>query len=460
MDEFSACALILAGGKGTRMHSDKPKVLKTLLGEPMLYYVYKALESSFADKIYTIVGFGAEHVQDAFPDRAEKFILQKEQLGTGHALQTAWESIKKSGCEYCFVINGDTPLVNKKSVIDFLASVQEDKADLSFLTIKPDGQNQFGRVIRDKNSQVLAIVEAKDYDESVHGPASGEVNAGIYCLKVSSIESLLFKLTNENRSGEYYITDLVDLAVANNMNVTAVNCGNSIDLMGINTPVELAKAESALRCKIVHELLEQGVVIHNYECAAIGPKAEIAPGAEISGPCEIFGESVLGSGSCVEFNVWMRNARIAENATIHSFSHITDCEVGVGCSVGPYGRLRPGAVLEEGAKIGNFVEVKKSRLGKGVKASHLTYLGDSEVGAGTNVGAGTITCNYDGKNKFKTIIGEDVFIGSNSALVAPVNIGAGSLIGAGSTITRNVNEGELAIARSKQVNLRRRNEKS
>ncbi|WP_027177728.1 bifunctional UDP-N-acetylglucosamine diphosphorylase/glucosamine-1-phosphate N-acetyltransferase GlmU [Maridesulfovibrio bastinii] len=460
MTDFSACALVLAAGKGTRMYSDKPKVLRTLLGEPMLHYVYSALDTVFEDKIYTVVGFGAEHVEAAFPDYKSGFVLQKEQLGTGHALQTAWSSVQESGCEYCFIINGDTPLVNKVTVLDFLDAAVKDKTDLSFLTITPDEENQFGRVIRDKDLKVKAIVEAKDYDESVYGPPSGEVNAGIYCLKVSAIDGLLSRLNNENKSGEYYITDLVDLAVESEMNVTAVNCGNSIDLMGINTPYELSKAESALRFKIVDDLLRQGVVVHNCECAAVGPKAEIAPGAEITGPCEIFGKSVISSGCLVESNVFMRDAFIAEGAVIHSFSHIEKSEVGVGCSVGPYGRLRPGAVLEEGSKVGNFVEVKKSRLGKGVKASHLTYLGDSEIGAGTNVGAGTITCNYDGKNKFKTIIGENVFIGSNTAIVAPVEVGAGALIGAGSTITKKIGENELAVARGKQVNIRRHTEKS
>lgn len=460
MIDFSACALVLAGGKGTRMHSDRPKVLKTLLGEPMLYYVYSALNPVFEKNIFTIVGFGAGYVESAFPEYSENFILQKEQLGTGHALQTAWDSIKNSGCEYCFVINGDTPLVKEESIVDFLEAVRNEEADISFLTITPDTPNQFGRVIRDEKLKVKAIIEAKDYDENLYGPASGEVNAGIYCLKVSAIDKLLYSLTNDNRSGEYYITDLVDLAVDADMNVTALNCGNSIDLMGINNPVELAKAESALRLDIVTGLLDSGVIVHNYECAAVGPRAVVAPGAEINGPCEIYGETKISAGACVEFNVHMLNARVAENAVIHSFSHIENCEVGVGCSVGPYGRLRPGAVLEEGSKIGNFVEVKKSRLGKGVKASHLTYLGDSEIGAGTNVGAGTITCNYDGKNKFKTIVGENVFIGSNTALVAPVEIGPEVLIGAGSTITKDVGEGELAIARSKQVNLRRRTEKS
>ncbi|MBI9111782.1 bifunctional UDP-N-acetylglucosamine diphosphorylase/glucosamine-1-phosphate N-acetyltransferase GlmU [Maridesulfovibrio ferrireducens] len=460
MHDSFACALVLAGGKGTRMHSEKPKVLKTLLGESMLYYVYNALRPSIGDEIFTIVGFGSEYVEDSFPQMKEKFVLQKEQLGTGHALQQGWERIKASGLEYCLVINGDTPLIGAKSVSDFLEAVKEDGADLSFVTITPKDPCQFGRVIRNKAGQVTAIVEAKDYDESVHGPVSGEVNAGIYCLKISAVEELLSKLTNENKSGEYYITDLVDLAVECGMNVTAVDCGDSIDLMGINNPYELANAESTLRMRIAEKWLRSGVIIHNWESAVIGPRVKIRPGVEITGPCELYGETSIASGVVIKSHVVISDSSIAENAEIKAYSHLEEANVGPKCAVGPYGRLRPGAVLEEGAKIGNFVEMKKAVLGKGAKASHLTYLGDSEIGAGTNIGAGTITCNYDGKNKFKTIIGENAFIGSNTALIAPVTIGNGALIAAGSTITKDVNDGDLAVARSKQVNISRTSQKS
>ncbi|WP_031484665.1 bifunctional UDP-N-acetylglucosamine diphosphorylase/glucosamine-1-phosphate N-acetyltransferase GlmU [Maridesulfovibrio frigidus] len=460
MHDSFACALVLAGGKGTRMHSEKPKVLKTLLGESMLYYVYNALRPSIGDDIFTIVGFGSEYVEEAYPEMKDKFVLQKEQLGTGHALQQGWDQIKASGLEYCLVINGDTPLVSSKAVSDFLEAVKEDGADLSFVTITPKDPCQFGRVIRNKAGQVSAIVEAKDYDESIYGPVTGEVNAGIYCLKISTVDALLGKITNENKSGEYYITDLVDLAAQCDMAVTAVDCGDSVDLMGINSPYELAKAESTLRMRISEKWLRSGVIIHNWESAVIGPLVQIEPGAELTGPCELYGKTTIASGAVVQSHVRILDSIVSENAEIKAYSHLEDAKVGPECSVGPYGRLRPGAILEEGSKIGNFVEVKKAVLGKGAKASHLSYLGDSEIGAGTNIGAGTITCNYDGKNKFKTIIGANSFIGSNTALVAPVTVGEGVLIAAGSTITKDVSDGDLGVARSRQVNISRTSQKS
>ncbi|WP_027721823.1 bifunctional UDP-N-acetylglucosamine diphosphorylase/glucosamine-1-phosphate N-acetyltransferase GlmU [Maridesulfovibrio zosterae] len=460
MTNSFACALVLAGGKGTRMHSDKPKVLKTLLGESMLYYVYNALRPSLGDDIFTIVGYGSSYVEESFSDMKGRFVLQAEQLGTGHALQQGWERIKATGSKYCLVINGDTPLISEAAVKDFLEAVKEDQADLSFVTITPDDPCQFGRVTRNKAGQVTAIVEAKDFDEAVHGPVSGEVNAGIYCLKISAVDGLLSKLTNENKSGEYYITDLVDLAVECGMHVTAVNCGNSIDLMGINNPFELAHAESELRERAAVKLLKSGVTLHNWESVVVGPGVVIEPGVEITGPCEIYGNSVIRRGAVLQSHVRIKDSNIAENALIKAYSHLEDAEVGVNCMVGPYGRLRPGAVLMEDSKVGNFVEMKKAVLGKGAKASHLTYLGDSEIGAGANIGAGTITCNYDGKNKHKTVIGEGAFIGSNSALVAPVIIGKGALIGAGSTITKNVKDGDLGVARGRQVNIPRTSKKS
>ena len=460
MNNSFACALVLAGGKGTRMHSDSPKVLKSLLGESMLYYVYKALGPSIGESIFTIVGFAAEQVEKAFPEMKDRFVLQEEQLGTGHALQMGWERIKAAGVEYCLVINGDTPLVQESVISDFLESVKNDGADLAFMSITPDDPASFGRVIRGQDGQVVAIVEAKDYDEAVHGPVSGEVNAGLYCLKISSVDGLLSKLSNKNNSGEYYITDLVDLAVECGMNVTAVNVGKSIDMMGINSPFELAQAETALKLRTAEQLLKSGVTLHNWDSVVVGPGVVVEPGVEITGPCEIYGQSVVKRGAVIQSHVRIVDSVVESGALIKAYSHLEEAHVGSDCMVGPYGRLRPGAVLEEGSKIGNFVEVKKAVLGKGAKASHLTYLGDSEIGAGTNIGAGTITCNYDGVNKHKTVIGEGAFIGSNTALVAPVTIGAGALIGAGSTITKNVKDGDLGVARGKQVNISRTFKKS
>ncbi|WP_415719428.1 bifunctional UDP-N-acetylglucosamine diphosphorylase/glucosamine-1-phosphate N-acetyltransferase GlmU [Maridesulfovibrio sp.] len=460
MNNSFACALVLAGGKGTRMHSDSPKVLKTLLGESMLYYVYKALKPVLGDAVFTIVGFEAGQVEKAFPEMKDRFVLQEEQLGTGHALQKGWDRITSAGVEYCLVINGDTPLIQERVVSDFLDAVKQDGSDLAFVSITPDDPASFGRVIRDSSGQVTAIVEAKDFDENVHGPISGEVNAGLYCLKISAVEKLLSKLNNNNNSGEYYITDLVDLAVECGMNVTAVNAGNSADLMGINSPFELAQAESSLRLRGAEKLLKNGVTLHNWESVIVGPGAEVEPGAEIFGPCEIYGRSKIERGAVVESHCRIVDSFVSGGALIKAYSHLEEAQVGPDCMVGPYGRLRPGAVLKEGAKVGNFVEMKKAVLGKGAKASHLTYLGDCEIGAETNIGAGTITCNYDGVNKHKTVIGEGAFIGSNTALVAPVTIGKGALIGAGSTITKNVKDGDLGVARGKQVNISRTFKKS
>lgn len=443
-------AVILAAGKGTRMHSVKPKVLQTLLNEPMLHYVYAALAPMGIDTL-SVIGHNAKMVETAFPEKAGTFILQAEQLGTGHALQVAWDDVRKSGAEYCMVINGDTPLITTDS-LDTLAKMA-GSCDLAFMTITPKGPNAFGRVVRDEDRRITAIVEAKDYDHNVHGSATGEVNAGIYLLKVETIEPLLNELKNENASGEYYITDLVQSGVKRGLTIEGVQCGDDLSLMGINTPRELVGAEKALRHQIVDALIDTGVLIHNPETVTIGPKVTVEPGVEIFGHCEIYGTSTVKAGARMGSYNYITDAVFESGCDIKQFCHIEGAHVGEGAMVGPYARLRPGAVLKKDSRVGNFVEMKKATLGEGSKASHLTYLGDAEVGAGANIGAGTITCNYNGKNKFKTIIGDGAFIGSNSALVAPVNIGKDALVGAGATITRNVPDEHTAIARSKQKNI-------
>lgn len=458
MSETKITALVLAAGKGTRMHSPKAKVLQTLLNEPMLHYVFSALKPLFGDDVLTVVGHDADNVRAAFPAMADRFVVQEEQLGTGHALQVSWDAVKKTGATHCMVINGDTPLVTADALQRLV-----DKAgccDLAFMTITPKDVASFGRVVRDTERRILGIVEAKDYDLNTHGPVTGEVNAGIYLLKVETMEKLLDKLTNENKSGEYYITDLVELAMQDGLTVDGVQCGNDISLMGINSPRELIVAENALRRTIVDGFIDQGVLIHNPDTVIIGPDVTIEPGAEIFGHCEIYGASKVASGARLGSYNYITDAVFETGCDVKQFNHIEGATVGEGCWVGPYARLRPGAVMSKNAKVGNFVEMKKATLGEGAKANHLTYLGDAEVGAGANIGAGTITCNYDGKNKFKTTIGEGAFIGSNTALVAPVTIGNDALVGAGSTITKDVPEGGAGIARGKQVNLKRRLKKS
>lgn len=458
MSDTSITALVLAAGKGTRMHSPRPKVLQTILNEPMLYYVYAALEPLFNENVLTVVGHGADMVEAAFPEMADRLVEQSEQLGTGHALQVAWDAVKETGATHCLVINGDTPLVTE----DALKRLVEVAGccDLAFMTISPRDPASFGRVVRSKDHHIKAIVEAKDYDMNVHGPVRGEVNAGIYLLKIESMESLLDELKNENKSGEYYITDLVELAVQKGLTVDGVQCGDDLSLMGINSPRELLVAEKALREQIVENLIDEGVLIHNPDTVIIGPAVSVEPGVEIFGHCEIYGESTVRAGARMGSYNYITDSNFETGCDVRQFCHIEGAEVGPDCWVGPYARLRPGAVLKKGARVGNFVEMKKATLGEGAKASHLTYLGDAEVGSGANVGAGTITCNYDGKNKFVTTIGEGAFIGSNTALVAPVTVGRDALIGAGSTITKDVPDESAAIARGKQVNLKRRLKKS
>ena len=448
-------ACVLAAGKGTRMHSAKPKVLQTVLGEPMVRYVLHALEEQFAGNIWLVTGHGAEEVQKSVLSFAPDahFVLQKEQLGTGHALACALPDLKAAGVERVLVINGDIPLIERTVLADFVAGMGE--SDLAFATITLQDPGAYGRIVR-VDGVLHGIVEAKDYDLARYGAPSGEVNAGLYSISLALCEELLPLIGNANKSGEYYITDLISLAVAEGCKVQGVQCGRDESLMGVNSPLELSRSEEFLRERVVDGLLRSGVMLHAPALVRISPLATVEPGAEITGPCEIYGRSVVRRGARIDSHCVMRDTVIEAGAEIRSFCHFEDAHVGEAALVGPYARLRPGAVLEEASHVGNFVELKKSRLGKGAKANHLTYLGDSEIGAGTNIGAGTITCNYDGKHKFKTTIGEGAFIGSNTALVAPVRVGDGALIGAGSVITKDVPDGEMGIARGRQKNLPRK----
>ena len=447
-------ALILAAGKGTRMHSESPKVLQRLLEEPMLRYVYDAVTPLCAANTWTVIGHRADLLRAAFPEQIHNFILQEPQLGTGHALQVALEALSKACLTHVLIINGDTPLLSEKVLREFSTASLAAEADLSFITLTLKDPAAFGRVVRTEG-EVTAIVEAKDYDIATHGPATGEINGGIYCLRLASIAPLLDRLTDNNKSRELYLTDLVGLAVGQHLRVLGLDHGDDPSLMGINNPVELVRSEETLRQSIVDTHARNGVIIRAPQSVRIGPGVRIEPGVEITGPAELYGATSLGRGCVIASHCRIQDATIGAGVQVYSFSHIQETTIAETCTVGPYARLRPGAVLEEGAHVGNFVEMKKARLGKGAKANHLTYLGDAEVGARANIGAGTITCNYDGVNKHLTIIGEKAFIGSNSSLVAPVTIGAGTIIGAGSVITKDVPDENLAVGRGRQRNIPR-----
>ncbi len=443
-------ALILAAGKGTRMHSDKPKVLQTILQTPMLGYVIKALQPFYASHIWTVVGHQADMIKKMFDDSITKFIWQEEQRGTGHALQVALPTLLQNGYDSVLVVNGDVPLIDEELLEAFIK--KSENASLSFATLNIENAGSYGRVVR-KDGKVQAIVEAKDYDVKVHGIESGEVNSGLYYINLSVAKEFLPKITCANNSSEYYITDLVGLLVEANIEVLGIKCGNNANLLGVNSPLELVSSEDNLRRQIVQKALESGVIIHNKDLVSLGPNVTVEPGAEIFGPCEIYGKSYVECGASIHSHCVIIESHIAKGAKILSFSHIESAKLSNDVQVGPYARLRPGAELCEQCKVGNFVEIKKSTLEKGAKVSHLSYIGDASVGENANIGAGTITCNYDGKNKFKTQIGKKAFVGSNTALVAPVVVGDGAIVGAGSVITKDVPDNQLGISRQKQKNL-------
>ncbi|PKN06903.1 MAG: UDP-N-acetylglucosamine diphosphorylase/glucosamine-1-phosphate N-acetyltransferase [Deltaproteobacteria bacterium HGW-Deltaproteobacteria-8] len=451
MPHQNTIAVILAAGKGTRMHSDKPKVLQTVLGETMLGLVADAARS-VAASVLTVVGHGQDMVAKAHPELVEGFVLQEKQLGTGHALQVAWDRVRASGASHCLIINGDTPLVTAEVVEDLLETAQTG-ADLAFITAVLPYAGTFGRVLRGAAGEVTGIVEAKDYDPAQHGPDTGEVNTGLFCLGVAAMENFLFSLTDANRAGELYITDLVGLAAEAGLRVHALRREDAGEFLGVNSPLELASAEERLRSDIVDRLLSSGCLLHHPASVVVGPNAVVEPGAELTGPCRILGRSKVARGAKVCAFCQLTDAIVEAGAEVREFSHLESARLEAGAAAGPYARLRPGAVLMENARVGNFVEMKKAVLGPGAKAGHLSYLGDATVGAGANIGAGTITCNYDGTNKHQTEIGAGAFIGSNTALVAPVRVGENALVGAGSVITKDVPDSALAIARGRQSNL-------
>ncbi len=453
-------ALILAAGKGTRMPSRKPKVLQTLLGDSMLSCVYSSLNRVLGERIFTLVGYEKNLVIDELASisqvAGQMNIVQEEILGTGHALLTALPFFIKKDAKYIIVINGDVPLICHKSIQEILEICYKEEADLVFASIEVEDVAKYGRIVRNSDSSLAAIVEAKDYDEEKYGKASKEINAGLYVLKRDFAEEFLPKITNDNASKEYYITDLVELGIKANKKIIAYNFGKDFRFLGANNPMELSFCEEHLRNQRNMEYLEKGVILHNPTSITISKDVQIEEGAEIFAFCEIYGKTKIEKNTVISSHCFIKNASISEDVTIHSYSHIEEASIAPLCKIGPYARLRPKAELKEEVHIGNFVEVKKSVIKKKAKANHLSYIGDAEIGERTNIGAGTITCNYDGVNKFKTTIGDDCFIGSNTALVAPVELANKVLIGAGSVITKNVEENRLAVARAKQCVLARK----
>ena len=421
---MSFTAIILAAGKGTRMKSALPKPLHRVGGHAMLAWSIDAARAAGADQIVTVLSPGSDDIQ-SWLDGAP-FAIQQDQLGTGDAVAAARDA---AGDEkgVAIVMFADTPLVSAAS-LKRLAEGVEAGAGIVIAGFEPDNPAGYGRLVQDKDGRVSRIVE--DRDASAGEREIGLCNGGIMAVRRESLFGWLDRVTNDNAKGEYYLTDIVALANEDGVPVTHVVVGEH-DVMGVNDRADLARAEAALQGRLRHAAMEAGVTLIAPETVFLSADAVIERDVIIEP------HVVIGAG-----------CHIGEGTIIHAFSHLEGARLGACCVIGPYARLRPGTDAGDGVKIGNFVEVKKSRLGEGAKANHLTYVGDAEVGAEANIGAGTITCNYDGFGKYRTLIGDGAFIGSNSSLVAPVSIGAGAIIGAGSTITEDVGDNAIAVARA------------
>ncbi len=453
-------ALILAAGKGTRMPSTKPKVLQKLMGDTMLACVYDSLKETFDERIFTLVGYEKEQVlkelesisNNAFKNSIEQVKLQ----GTGQAFKEALPTFQENNADFILVVNADVPLIPADMISNMLDKAIANTCDILFATIEVEDIAQYGRIVRDKDKKVQGIVEAKDYNIDIHGTASNEINAGLYIFSSKFAEEYLPLLSNNNANNEFYITDLIKLGIENNKNVQTFEAGFDFRLLGANNPYELYEAEEYLRKERTKKFMQNGVILHNPSTITIGKDVKIEAGVEICANCEFYGNTQISFGTVIKSHCVFINTSVGKNCKIRSYCHFENAKVNENCAIGPYARLRPDAQLANDVHIGNFVEIKKSILGNKTKVNHLSYIGDSEIGSETNVGAGTITCNYDGVNKHKTIIGDKCFIGSNTALVAPINLGNEVLVGAGTVVTKDVEDNMLVLARAKQVQTRRK----
>ena len=438
--------IVLAAGLGKRMRSGLPKVLHRLAGRPLLAHVIDAARALAPRKIFVVHGHGADRVRAAFPDPGLDWVLQAPQRGTGHAVMQALPQVSPDAD--VLILYGDVPLVRVATLKRLLEGAREGLAILTTELADPSG---YGRIVRDGAQRVARIVEQNDATASEL--AIREVNAGFFCLSARRLAPWLSKIDNDNAQKEYYLTDLVALAVADAVPVIAVKVDDQWEVAGVNSMQELAVLERVCQGREARRLLEAGVTLADPARIDVRGALECGRDVSIDVNCVFEGRVSLGDDVRVGPNCVLKNVSIGAGSEVLAFSHLDDAEIGERCRVGPFARLRPGANLAEDVHIGNFVEVKASRLGSGSKANHLSYIGDSEVGNAVNIGAGTITCNYDGAAKHRTVIEDDCFIGSDTTLVAPVRIARGSYIGAGSTISKDTPPGQLTVARARQVSI-------
>ena len=429
------------------MRSELPKVLQPLAGRPLLAHVLDCAHDLGANDVCVVYGHGAEAVRAAFPSADIRWALQAQQLGTGHAMLQSMPGTPEAN--RVLVLFGDVPLLTATTLRSMLDAGPED--DVLVLTVDMDDPTGYGRIIRDGDA-VTGIVEEKD--ASVSQKEIAEINTGVMVCPGAKLRQWLGRLSNDNAQGEYYLTDVIGMAVADGITVHGVKAQSQVEVMGINDKKQLAEAERALQARLVDELMSAGVGFA--DPARVDIRGELTCGRDvfIDVNAVFEGEVSLGDGVRIEPNNVIRESTIGAGVVVHPNSHIEGAVVGEDCEIGPFARLRPGAELATSVKVGNFVEIKKSSVGENSKVNHLTYIGDSDIGEDVNVGAGTITCNYDGANKHKTTIGDGAFIGSGVNLVAPVEIGKGATIGAGSTISKDAPADQLTLERSKQLTVK------
>ncbi|MBT4520110.1 MAG: bifunctional UDP-N-acetylglucosamine diphosphorylase/glucosamine-1-phosphate N-acetyltransferase GlmU [Halieaceae bacterium] len=439
--------IILAAGQGSRMKSRLPKVLHPVAGKPLLEHVVATAGSLNPVAIHVVVGHGAEKVKNALSDYTLHWTSQTQRLGTGHAVSQVLPELNPDST--VLILYGDVPMIAGKTLSKLIGSATSAPA---LLTAQVGDSSGYGRIIRDENGELVAVVEEKDADAAQRQIT--EINTGIMAAPAADLFELLPRVQNNNSQGEYYLPDILSLAVAEGKTVSTCEAESELEILGVNDRIQLQQIEREVQRLQVEQLMREGVTMA--DAARVDIRGSLTCAADVSIDINVLfeGEVRLGNNVTIGPNCVLSNVSVGNGVCINAMSHLEGAEIGDNCTIGPFARLRPGTVLREGARIGNFVETKKSDIGAGSKVNHLSYIGDCDMGANVNIGAGTITCNYDGANKFKTEIGDGVFVGSNSTLVAPLDVGNRGFIGAGSTITKTVAEDELAIGRARQRNIR------